>query len=115
MLLNFGHTLGHAIEKYYNYHGITHGEAVGIGMVMITEASERNGLTKIGTAERIKALLNDFGLKTQVDAPITELLELCKRDKKAALDDINLILLKDIGEAFIHKIPVSSLEEFFGV
>ena len=115
MLLNFGHTLGHAIEKYYDYHGVTHGEAVGIGMVMITEASERNGLTKIGTAQKIKALLNDFGLKTQVDAPISELLELCKRDKKAALNDINLVLLKDIGEAFVYKFPVSELEEFFGV
>lgn len=41
MLLNFGHTLGHAIEKIYNYTGITHGMAVAVGMVMMTKASEK--------------------------------------------------------------------------
>ncbi len=46
MLLNFGHTLGHAIEKYYNFTGYTHGEAVAIGMYKITLESEKIGITK---------------------------------------------------------------------
>ena len=54
MLLNFGHTLGHAIEQYYNYTKYTHGEAVAIGMYEITKISEAKGLTVKGTAERIK-------------------------------------------------------------
>lgn len=115
MHLNFGHTLAHAIELYYNYRGITHGEAVGVGMVMITEAAEAKGLTAQGTARRIKAVLGDFGLRTKVDAPVDELLKLCRRDKKAAAREINLVLLRDIGEAYIHKIPVDELEDFFGV
>ncbi len=48
MLLNFGHTLGHAIEKYYNFTGYTHGEAVAIGMYKITLESEKIGITKKG-------------------------------------------------------------------
>ena len=54
MLLNFGHTLGHSIEQYYNYEKYTHGEAVAIGMYMITKISEEKGLTKKETAEKIK-------------------------------------------------------------
>lgn len=59
MLLNFGHTLGHSIEKAYSYTGITHGEAVGIGMVMMTNASESAGITQAGTAQRISSLLKN--------------------------------------------------------
>ncbi len=115
MHLNFGHTLAHAIEFYYNFCGITHGEAVGVGMVMITEAAEKNGLTQAGTAQRIKAVLGDFGLPTEVDAPLDELLRLCRRDKKSTAKDINLVLLHRIGEAYTHKIPIDELEAFFGV
>ena len=114
-LLNFGHTLGHAIELYYNFKGITHGEAVGVGMLMITKAAEQNGLTKAGTAEKIECLLKEFNLKTQVDAPLNELLALCRRDKKSTTEFINLVLLNEIGNAYVHKIPLEELESFFGV
>ncbi len=114
-LLNFGHTLGHAIELYYDFKGITHGEAVGVGMLMITKAAEQNGLTKAGTAEKIRCLLKEFNLKTQVDAPLTELLTLCRRDKKSTAEFINLVLLNEIGNAYVHKIPLEKLESFFGV
>ncbi len=114
-LLNFGHTLGHAIELYYDFKGITHGEAVGVGMLMITRASEKNGLTEAGTADKIEALLKEFNLKTYVDAPLTELLALCRRDKKSTAEFINLVLLSEIGKAYVHKIPLDELESFFGV
>ncbi len=52
-LLNFGHTAGHAIEKLHNFTDISHGEAIGVGMVMISEAGERIGLTERGTTDRI--------------------------------------------------------------
>jgi 3-dehydroquinate synthase len=48
MLLNFGHTFGHAVEQYYNYEKFTHGEAVAMGMVEITKRSEEMGLTEEG-------------------------------------------------------------------
>ena len=114
-LLNFGHTLGHAIELYYDFKGITHGEAVGVGMLMITRASEKNGLTEAGTADKIESLLKEFNLKTQVDAPLNELLTLCRRDKKSTAEFINLVLLSEIGKAYVHKIPIDELESFFGV
>ncbi len=114
-LLNFGHTLGHAIELYYDFRGITHGEAVGVGMLMITRAAEQQGLTKAGTAERLEKILKEFNLKTQVDAPTKDLLALCHRDKKSTSQFINLVLIKEIGCAYVHKIPLKELESFFGV
>ena len=53
MILNFGHTIGHAIEKYFNFEKYTHGEAISIGMYEITKISEEKGLTEKGTADRI--------------------------------------------------------------
>ncbi len=62
MLLNFGHTLGHALEKLHGFSGLSHGAAVGIGMVMITKAGERAGLTAPGTADRITQVLELYHL-----------------------------------------------------
>lgn len=55
MLLNFGHTFGHALEKYYGFGKHTHGEAVGMGMVMMARAGEAQGITEPGTAEKSRA------------------------------------------------------------
>ena len=62
MLLNFGHTLGHAVEKTFHFDRYSHGEGVGIGMVLLTRQSEELGLTERGTADRIAALLQKFQL-----------------------------------------------------
>ncbi len=51
MKLNFGHTLGHSVEQYYNYTGITHGQAVAAGMRMITQVAESHGIAEAGTLE----------------------------------------------------------------
>ena len=112
--LVFGRGL-RGVELYYDFKGITHGEAVGVGMLMITRASEKNGLTEAGTADKIESLLKEFNLKTQVDAPLNELLTLCRRDKKSTAEFINLVLLSEIGKAYVHKIPIDELESFFGV
>lgn len=105
MLLNFGHTLGHAIEKAHGYTTPSHGEAVGIGMVMLTKASEARGLTKKGCADRIEAVLLKYGLPREDDTPLSNLAMASGSDKKTAGSDINLVLLRDIGESFLHKIP----------
>lgn len=104
MILNFGHTLGHGIEKIYNYETYSHGEAVAIGMYKITLLSEKMKITKEGTANRIKELLEKYALP--IDAEIKDenaLIEAIKLDKKNLNSTLNLILIKDIGEAMIHK------------
>jgi 3-dehydroquinate synthase len=114
MLLNFGHTLAHAIEKHYNFTGIAHGEAVGIGMLKITRASEKKGYTQKGCAERIENLLKKFGLPTTCQGDINTLCEIMLHDKKRRGNTLNLVLLKSIGDSFIESYPTKGLAAFFG-
>ena len=112
MLLNFGHTLGHSLEKIYDFEGLSHGEAVAIGMVMITKAGERAGLTEIGCTEKITALCKKYGLPTEDGADSGLIAQICAGDKKAGNGEVNLVLLKKIGESFIRKTPLDRLESF---
>ncbi len=112
MLLNFGHTLGHALEKLHGFSGLTHGGAVGVGMVWISRAGERAGLTEPGTAARIAAALERCGLPTGDSAPLPQVLEATRLDKKSRDGVLNLVLLRRIGEAFVHPVPRSEVEAF---
>ena len=112
MLLNFGHTLGHAMEKLRDFQGLSHGEAVGIGMVLISQAGEKAGLTQPGTADRIAALLEKYGLPTKTTDTPAELAAAASLDKKNAGDNLHLILLQTIGASYIHTIPTAELQEF---
>lgn len=112
MLLNFGHTLGHAMEKLRDFQGLSHGEAVGIGMVLISQAGEKTGLTQPGTADRIAALLEKYGLPTKTTDTPAELAAAASLDKKTDGDNLHLILLQSIGEACIHTIPAADLQGF---
>lgn len=114
MLLNFGHTLGHSLEKIYNFEGLSHGQAVAIGMVMISAAGEKAGLTESGTSGRIKALCEKYGLPTSDKASAGEIADICKSDKKASNGSVNLVLLKKIGDSFIRETELNKLEEFIG-
>ncbi|MFQ9951089.1 MAG: 3-dehydroquinate synthase, partial [Clostridium sp.] len=112
MLLNFGHTLGHALEKVYGYQKLSHGEAVGIGMVLMTQASERAGITKPGTARRIANVLARYQLPVSDPAPMADLVKAACSDKKSAGSSIRLVLLSSIGESLIHTVPHAQLLEF---
>ena len=112
MLLNFGHTLCHAMEKLRDFQGLSHGEAVGIGMVLISQAGEKAGLTQPGTADRIAALLEKYGLPTKTTDTPAELAAAASLDKKTDGDNLHLILLQSIGEACIHTIPAADLLGF---
>ncbi|MBU3137080.1 3-dehydroquinate synthase [Clostridium gasigenes] len=103
MLLNFGHTLGHGIEQYYEYKKHTHGEGVAIGMYAITKISEAKGLTKDGTAEEIKELLVQYALPFETDVKIANIMEAISLDKKNIDGKLNVILIKEMGESFIYK------------
>lgn len=112
MILNFGHTIGHAVEKQYHFSTYTHGQAVAIGMVKMTQLSEKAGLTEPGTAQQIAALCQQFGLPTDCEISQEELFASCCLDKKNMNTTIHIILLKQIGECFIHQIPHDQFQEF---
>lgn len=112
MLLNFGHTLGHSLEKIYNYSGLSHGEAVAIGMCIITAASEKAGITKTGTTEEIISLCKKYGLPTTDNASPKEIAEICSSDKKSSGGSVNLVLLKEIGTSFTQPTRLDELENF---
>lgn len=108
-LLNFGHTFGHALEKLHQYQGLSHGAAVGIGMVMMSRLGEKAGFTAPGTADKIAAALEKYHLPVHSDLPLSQIVEATASDKKSAGSSINLVLLKDIGESFVHKVARSDL------
>lgn len=105
MLLNFGHTFGHALEKLHGYRNLTHGAAVGIGMVMMARMGEAWNLTEPGTADEIAAVLHGYGLPDRDDAELDRLLDATASDKKSRGDKITLVMLKRIGESFLYTVP----------
>jgi 3-dehydroquinate synthase len=114
MLLNFGHTIGHAIEKYFDYSTYTHGEAVAMGMHSITEMSEKIGITQQGTASSIKNILMKYNLPWELpEIDSQKILRTILIDKKNLGGTLNLILLKSIGESTIYKLNTHDSENFF--
>lgn len=112
MLLNFGHTLGHAIEKLSDFSGITHGMAVAIGMVLIAKAGEARGVTAPGTADEIKKLCEQYRLPTAADYSFHDMAQAAMGDKKTAGSSINLVLLRELGSSFTQSVPLTELEQY---
>ena len=112
MLLNFGHTLGHAVEKTFRFDKYSHGEGVGIGMVLLTSRSEKLGLTESGTAGRIAELLQKFQLPAAVDMQQEDFLQAIALDKKKRGSRLTLVLLKRIGESFLQRVEFSELTQY---
>ncbi len=112
MLLNFGHTIGHAVEKCSGFTKYAHGEAVGIGMVIMARAGETAGLTEQGSAHRIEALLKRCGMPTVCEFSTEQLCDAILMDKKRSGDSISVVLLKRIGDSFTYKLGLSELANF---
>lgn len=112
MLLNFGHTLGHAVEKAFHYDTYSHGEAVGLGMVLLTSQAEKLGLTDPGTAAKIAALLQKFSLPVEITLPRDEFIKTISLDKKKRGSQLTLVLIKDIGEGYLHTIENRDLPNY---
>lgn len=111
MKLNFGHTFGHALETLHGYRGLSHGEAVGIGMVMMTRCGEKAGLTEPGTADEISALLRQYGLPVWDGADPGALVQAAMADKKNRGGVIQLVMLRRIGESYLYPADRSRLAE----
>jgi len=112
MLLNYGHTVGHAIEKYYDYQKYNHGEAVGQGMIYMLNASLKADLIDKSSYDSLVELLDVYGLLFKETYPIDTLMTYMKNDKKGVEDKINIVLLKTIGESYIEKVTYDYLERF---
>ncbi len=102
-LLNFGHTVGHAIETGSGYGAWLHGEAVAAGMVVAAELSSRAKLLPARDAARLRGVLERAGLPTVAPAwPAERYLELMAGDKKVAAGRLRFVLLESIGRAVIR-------------
>ncbi|MFL6675407.1 MAG: bifunctional shikimate kinase/3-dehydroquinate synthase AroKB [Massilia sp.] len=109
-VLNFGHTFGHAIEAGLGYGTWLHGEAVGCGMVMAADLSQRMGLVDSATVERVRALVKAAGLPVVApDLGAERWIELMEVDKKNEGGAIKFILLKPLGSPSIASVPREQL------
>lgn len=103
-ILNFGHTIGHAIESAGELAGMLHGEAIGIGMLQVTEDA--------ALRERLAAVLRKLNLPTSHEYPAEQLMEIISHDKKQSGNKINLILVKTPGKAEIVKMPLDAVKKY---
>lgn len=108
MLLNLGHTFGHAIEKTHDFQ---HGEAVSLGMVIAADLAVEKGLLARDQADRLERLLARFGLPTRVELDGEAIAEALSKDKKRFGGVINAILLDRIGKASIHPVTLDELRK----
>ncbi len=114
-LLNFGHTAGHAIEKLHGFTTVSHGEAVGIGMVLIAAAAEAHGLTQQGTAHRIATVLQKYNLPVSDAHSLQEIIDAMRADKKRTGSGVKFVLIRQIGDGFIHPVSFEEIPSLFGV
>lgn len=110
-LLNFGHTVGHAIEKCSGLE-ITHGHAVSIGMMIVTRASEKRGYCPVGTAAALKETLVNCGLPVECPYTAKELAEVAMNDKKRMGGEITMVIPEKIGKCVLKRFLTSEVEGF---
>jgi len=113
-LLNLGHTLGHAVEANSNFQ-ISHGQAVAIGMAMITKAAVNHGLCTEETRDEIISLLRQYGLPTETDQTAESIYETALGDKKRRSHTITLIVPREVGLCDLHPISVDELPEWIDI
>lgn len=107
-VLNFGHTLGHALEKVT---GMSHGEAVSVGMVAASRWAVKRGLVPEEEARRLPRLLERLGLPVQAEAAPSALMDAIAKDKKREGGRIHFVFLRRIGEAVVEPIDMADAEE----
>lgn len=105
-LLNFGHTLAHALENQYE---LSHGQAVAIGMVAACEISSKyNGFAQ---TQQVEEMILKYGLPARAQFDHRKVMAVLKMDKKREKKDMRYILLRKIGQACVESIPVKELEK----
>ena len=106
-ILNFGHTIGHAIERHK---AILHGEAVSMGMILAARLSHLQGLLSAPEVERVEQMLLSAGLPAQMNLDPEEIYQNIRKDKKKSGEDVHFVLLKGLGNTSIRTIPLTELK-----
>ncbi|HVG12288.1 MAG TPA: 3-dehydroquinate synthase [Flavisolibacter sp.] len=106
-LLNFGHTLGHALE---NVHHLSHGEAVAIGMAFAAKLSQP--FLTFKQADRVVSLIEQYHLPVSITYDKKQIFDILKSDKKRAAGGMNYVLLRRIGEGVVHKLPLEDIYKY---
>ncbi|MDB5192012.1 MAG: aroB [Segetibacter sp.] len=104
-LLNFGHTLGHAIENLYQ---LPHGHAISIGMVAAAKFSQQK--TGFNDTERLTRLFTKYGLPVSRDFNKEKALQILAKDKKKDKQSVSFVLLNKIGKASVHPLTLSEID-----
>jgi 3-dehydroquinate synthase len=103
MILNLGHTLGHAIEAATEYKQLLHGEAIAWGMLAAAAIAKRRNLVTVPEHDRIEQIIKSFGPLKRFDADPAQLVELTAKDKKNRSGNRSFILPRGIGDAVTMK------------
>lgn len=112
MQLNYGHTLGHAIELAAGYGTYLHGEAVAIGMVLAAKVGEAIGASPKGLAEQTAKLVEQYGLPSSVDGKILrEAISRLGTDKKIFGGELRMVFVDEIGHALLHGVTADQVRD----
>jgi 3-dehydroquinate synthase len=106
-ILNFGHTIGHAIERSK---GILHGEAVGMGMVLASRLSQVQGLITSSELERVEKLVLAAGLPVSMKLDPDEIYQNIRKDKKKSGEEVHFILLRGLGNTLVRPVALTELK-----
>ncbi|MFL6584698.1 MAG: 3-dehydroquinate synthase, partial [Chthoniobacterales bacterium] len=104
-ILNFGHTIGHALERAAGYHGLMHGEAVSLGMVAACNISVRRAGLAADQRDQVVELLEIFDLPTRLPSEIerAQILDAIKFDKKFEAGRVRFVVTPKLGEAYLSN------------
>ncbi len=112
--LNFGHTIGHALERYFN-NSISHGEAVCVGMCYITEKSVKAGITSLYSFLKLKNLIKKYNLPTALKFNVEDIFKSVLKDKKIFGNVIRICVVKKIGHSVILTMPILKFRKFLNM
>lgn len=112
-ILNYGHTVGHALEAATEYGRFLHGEAIAVGMMAAARIGERLGVTPGQVAARQQRIIEGFGLPARApEIAVSRVLDAVALDKKVESKAVRWVLLEDVGRALIRgDVPPSLVEE----
>jgi len=115
-ILNYGHTLAHALESVGSYQSISHGEAVAIGMVYAGYLSSYLKQCSCDIIDQIKSILELFGLPTTIDCDYKRIWESMRYDKKFIAGKIRMVLVREIGKVVVQEnVPLSAIRHSLNV